>query len=63
MRLGMFDESPRVGGMTLDPDGDLDAQIITICSTLVKRVGKERHEEESVTNAREQSPELTEDAG
>jgi hypothetical protein len=60
---GMFDESTRVGGMILDPAGDSDAQIATICSALIKRVGEERREEERVTGAREQSPELVEDAG
>jgi hypothetical protein len=60
---GMFDESARVGGMILDPARGLDAQITTICSALIRRVGEERREEERATDAREESPELVEDAG
>jgi hypothetical protein len=54
---GAFDESTRVGGMTLNPDGDLDEQITTICSALIRKVAEERGEEERATGAREQSPE------
>jgi hypothetical protein len=58
---GMFDESGRVGGMTIDPAGDLDAQIAAICSVLIRKVGEERREEERATDAREQNLDATAD--
>jgi len=49
---GMFDETTRVGGMTLDPSTDVDRQITEIVSVLIKRVGDERQQEESASSAR-----------
>jgi hypothetical protein len=54
---GMFDESTRVGGLTIDPNGDLDARIAAICASLVKKVGEERQEEEHASGVRAQSEE------
>jgi hypothetical protein len=49
---GMFDETTRVGGMTLDPSTDVDRQIAEIVRELIKRVGDERQQEESASSAR-----------
>jgi hypothetical protein len=58
---GMFDETTRVGGLTVDPGGDLDSQIASICGELIKKVGAERREEDSVSRQREQAQDLVEE--
>ena len=46
---GMFDESGRVGGFTLDPAGDIEAQIANICEQLRRKIAEARvaHEQDS----------------
>src|SRR5206468_3156751 len=39
---GLFDETVRVGGVTFDPNGDVDAQLRTIAELLVKRLHEDR---------------------
>jgi hypothetical protein len=39
---GLFDEAVRVGGVTFDPNGDVDAQLRSIADLLVKRLQEDR---------------------
>lgn len=39
---GLFDESVRVGGVTFDPDGDVEDQLHSIAELLVKRLHEDR---------------------
>lgn len=55
----MFDTTTRVGGMTFDPSGNIDAQIDEICETLILKAGEERKEEELVSKARDQANDTT----
>jgi hypothetical protein len=57
---GMFDESARVGGFMFDPSADLDNEIARIASSLVKRAGAERSEEEKASRDRENAGDVEE---
>ena len=39
---GMFDESRKIGGMTFDPDGDVEKQLDEIVATLLKKMTDRR---------------------
>lgn len=39
---GLFDETKRVGGVTFDPNGDVDAQLRSIAEMLIKRLLEDR---------------------
>lgn len=40
---GAFDESTKYGGVTFNPDGDIDTQTSTIAETLRMKLGEHRH--------------------
>jgi hypothetical protein len=39
---GMFDESSRVGGITFDPTGDINAQVQRIAELLSRKIEEKR---------------------
>lgn len=46
---GMFDESRRVGGISFDPAGDFDSQVVRITEALANKLAEDRHEEAKAT--------------
>ena len=48
---GMFDKSSRVGGLSFNPQGEIERQIDEIADVLVRRVGVERQAEETASAA------------
>ncbi|MBR0778750.1 TIR domain-containing protein [Bradyrhizobium diazoefficiens] len=50
---GMFDESARYGGLSIDLSKNVDASIQEICIALIMKAGEERQAEEGASRARD----------